>query len=104
MTNKEINNSKPFSFNFKLNFKKKRGTDKDIIKLLNTEDGHNKFYDISLLMKGNSPETGYTVVISYGKIGVIGSSKKHGFILKSDAYKFMNKKATEKIKRGYKRQ
>src|SRR5688572_12070575 len=84
-------------FGLKLSFQKKRNTGIDHVRLEHTEDGHNKFYIIQLLRKGNSALTNFTVSITYGKMNTPGSTKNHGFQTTDDAYKFINKKMGEKI-------
>lgn len=90
-------------FGFKLSFQKKRNTGIDHVHLEHTEDGHSKFYIMQLLTVGNSSLTNFTVAIKFGKIGAAGSIKKHGFQTLSDAYKFINKKLGQELRKGYKR-
>jgi predicted DNA-binding WGR domain protein len=90
-------------FGFKLSFEKKKNVGIDHVRLEHTEGGHNKFYIIQLLKQGNSISTNFTVTITYGKMNTAGSVKRHGFTTQEDAYKFINKKMGEKIRKGYKR-
>jgi predicted DNA-binding WGR domain protein len=91
-------------FGFKINFvEKKTEHGLDHVKLEHTTGGHNKYYIMQLLMQGNSPETSYTVKITYGKMNSVGGTKKHGFKTLGDAYKFIAKKLAQEIKKGYKR-
>lgn len=91
-----------FSLGIKLSFKKRRNANIDHVHLEHTEEGHNKFYIIHLHNHGNSDLTNFSVWITYGKIGTTGSISKHGFDTKEAAYKFINKKKGEKIRKGYK--
>jgi len=90
-------------FGFKLSFEKKRNVGIDHVKLEHKEAGHNKFYIIQLHRLGNSEQTNFTVSIHYGKMNTTGNTKRHGFQTLEDAYKFINKKMGEKIKKGYER-
>jgi predicted DNA-binding WGR domain protein len=92
----------PFSFGLKLNFSGKANRMKDKVRLEHTQEGHNKFYEISFIPKGNSSQSNFTIHILYGKMGTQGSVKTHGFQEEQKARDFLNKKRGEKIRKGYK--
>lgn len=71
------------------------------VRLEHTEDGHNKYYELEFLNKGNSSATNFTIQITYGKMGSIGGVKRHGFVHEETAMKFMMSKIGEKRKKGY---
>lgn len=92
-----------FSFGLKLRFEKRVNAGLDHVHLEHVNDGHNKFYIIQLLRQGNSSITNFTVTIKFGRKGVAGNTKKHGFQTIEDSYKFISKKMAEKLKKGYER-
>lgn len=62
-----------------------------------TEDNHYKFYEITL-----TPQSvGYEVTCRWGKIGTSGQTKTEQFTFEDDAKRFANRKAGEKIGKGY---
>lgn len=95
---KKIVVSPIFKLSFKI-IKPKFTHNPDFIELTHTEDGHGKYYAISL---SRLKRSGYDVTIIYGKIGTNYQSKNHNFSTEEMAYSFMRKKRDEKIKKGYK--
>lgn len=67
---------------------------KKTIRLINTTGKSNKFWNADL------NET--TVIVTYGRIGTSGSTKKHEFYDKWEAQSFLDKKTNEKLRKGYK--
>ena len=92
-----------FSFGLKLNFTKRKDANINYAELRHTEEGHNKFYTIRLVPQGNLPITHHVVIITFGKISTGGGEKVRKFKELTEAYKFINKKLEEKIRKGYKR-
>lgn len=90
-------------FGFKLSFEKKENVGIDHIRLEHKDNGHDKFYIIYLQRIGNSINTNFSVSVTYGKSGAPGTKRRIGFKTIEDAYKFINSKLKEKLKKGYKR-
>lgn len=90
----------PFSFGLKLEFKEKKKI-YDIIRLEHKTDGHNKFYTIEFIRKGNSPDSNFTVKCGYGKIGNSPQYSNRGFSTEISARNFMTKKLKQELKKGY---
>ena len=100
----EVKNEEPgsfeFSFGIKLNFVKKK-KNKNLIKLIHDQEGHNKFYNIEFLKYGNSPTTKFTVRCAFGRVGNNPQFKNHGFTTEKLAREFMDKKLKQELKKGY---
>ena len=101
-TNQNKETIENFSFGLKLNFIDKKVSISNMIKLTNTEEGHNKFYYIELLREGRSSVTNFIVRCHYGKIGNIANYSNHAYRTEIDARKFMTKKLGFQLKKGYK--
>lgn len=89
---------KPFSFGLKLSFQKKRNINKDLVTMECKEDGHDKYYNLTLRPRGSQ----FDVIIHFGRNGTMGNNKTHTFDTREEAYKLINKKIGEKTKKGYK--
>lgn len=101
MATKKNEKPVPFSFGLKINIGERK-KERNMIKLECKDGIHNKFYNIEFLPKGNSSLTNFTVRCHYGKIGNAPQFKNHGFQTEADARKFMAKKLSQELKKGYK--
>ena len=71
----------------------------NIIRLENTNHGHNKFYEF----QGIQTNGRYTVKATYGRIGQAGQvTVIYDGISKTEADKEFQKKMQDKVKKGYK--
>jgi predicted DNA-binding WGR domain protein len=72
--------------------------------LVNTNNGHNKFYTIYLYAftdKETSKDNSIYVSLQWGKIGTRGQAQHKEFKSRGEAITFAEDKVREKLKKGY---
>ena len=72
--------------------------------LINTKNGHNKFYTIYLYAftdKETGKDNSIYVSLQWGKIGTRGQAQHKEFKSRGEAINFTEDKVGEKLKKGY---